>query len=131
MRAPKLLGDPVAARIDRQGGPNYCTGLVLIAQRTFSSAEEFAYDLKSLKRATLIGETTGGGAHARAPHRIDDHFFIEVPFGTFMNPVTKRNREGTGVVPAVKVPPAQALAVAERLARQARARRGPQRSGGR
>lgn len=49
---------------------------VLISSRTFSAGEEFSYDLKSLKRATLIGETTGGGAHTVAPHRIDDHFFI-------------------------------------------------------
>jgi C-terminal processing protease CtpA/Prc len=45
--------------------------LVLISGRTFSASEELAYDLKSFKRATLIGETTGGGAHTVAPHRID------------------------------------------------------------
>ena len=27
-------------------------------------AEQFSYDLKMLKRATLVGETTRGGAHA-------------------------------------------------------------------
>jgi len=32
-----------------------------------------------LKRATLIGETTGGGAHAGVWHRIDDHFGIGIP----------------------------------------------------
>jgi Peptidase family S41/N-terminal domain of Peptidase_S41 in eukaryotic IRBP len=89
---------------------------VLTSARTFSVAEEFSYDLKSLKRATLIGETTGGGAHTVAPHRIDDHFFIRVPFGRFVNPVTKTDWEGTGVEPDVKVSAAEALDVAEKLA---------------
>jgi C-terminal processing protease CtpA/Prc len=89
--------------------------LVLTSARTFSAVEEFSYDLKSLKRATLIGETTGGGAHPMAPHRIDDHFFIRVPFGRFVNPVTKTDWEGSGVEPDVKVSAAEALDVAEKL----------------
>ncbi len=32
---------------------------VLTSGRTFSAAEEFTYDLKNLKRATLVGETDG------------------------------------------------------------------------
>jgi C-terminal processing protease CtpA/Prc len=36
---------------------------LLTSNRTFSGAEEFSYNLKMLKRATIIGETTGGGAH--------------------------------------------------------------------
>jgi C-terminal processing protease CtpA/Prc len=36
---------------------------VLTSARTFSGAEEFTYNLKNLKRATIVGETTGGGAH--------------------------------------------------------------------
>jgi hypothetical protein len=89
---------------------------VLTSASTFSAAEEFAYDLKSLKRATVVGETTGGGAHVVAPHRIDDHFFIRIPFARFVNPITKKDWEGTGVEPDVKVSAAEALAVAEKLA---------------
>ena len=89
---------------------------VLISARTFSVGEEFSYDLKSLRRATLIGETTGGGAHTVAPHRIDEHFFIRVPFGRFVNPVTKTDWEGTGVEPDVKVSASEALEVARKLA---------------
>jgi Peptidase family S41/N-terminal domain of Peptidase_S41 in eukaryotic IRBP len=89
---------------------------VLTSAKTFSAGEQFGYDLKALKRATLIGETTGGGAHTMAPHRIDDHFFIRVPFGRFINPVTKTDWEGTGVEPDVKVPAAEALDVAKKLA---------------
>jgi len=89
---------------------------VLASSSTFSAAEEFAYDLKSLKRATVVGETTGGGAHTVKPHRIDAHFFIRIPFARFVNPITKTDWEGTGVVPGVKVPAAEALAVAQKLA---------------
>ena len=32
-----------------------------------SGAEEFTYDLKNLKRAVIVGETTGGGAHLTRP----------------------------------------------------------------
>ena len=89
---------------------------VLTSARTFSAGELFSYDLKALKRAILIGEATGGGAHPTAPHRIDDHFFVRVPFGRFINPVTKTDWEGMGVEPDVEVPAAEALDVARKLA---------------
>jgi peptidase S41-like protein len=89
---------------------------ILTAARTFSAGEQFSYNLQALKRATLIGETTGGGAHPVAPHRINEHFFVRVPFGRFINPVTKTDWEGTGVAPDVKVPAAEALEVAKKLA---------------
>ena len=93
--------------------------LVLVSGRTFSASEELAYDLKSLKRATLVGETTGGGAHTVAPHRIDEHFFIRVPFGRFVNPITKTDWEGAGVEPDVKVTAQEALDLARKLAAEA------------
>jgi len=91
---------------------------VLTSSRTFSGGEEFAYDLKSTKRATLVGETTGGGAHPVSGHRIDEHFMIGVPFARAINPATHTNWEGTGVEPDVKVPAADALTTAEKLARE-------------
>lgn len=90
---------------------------VLTSRRTFSAAEEFSYDLKNLKRATLIGETTGGGAHTVAPHRLNDHFYIMVPFGRFVNAITKTDWEGTGVEPDIKVAAADALDEALKRAR--------------
>jgi len=91
---------------------------VLTSARTFSGAEEFSYSLKNLKRATLIGETTGGGAHPVDSHRIEAHFSVGVPFARAINPVTKTNWEGTGVEPDVKVPAADALAEAIKLAQE-------------
>lgn len=89
---------------------------VLTSKRTFSGAEEFSYNLKNLKRATIIGETTGGGAHPVSGQRIDDHFLIGVPFARAVNPISKTNWEGTGVEPDVKVPADQAMDVAVKMA---------------
>ena len=89
---------------------------VLTSKQTFSGAEEFTYNLKNLKRATIVGETTGGGAHPVSGHRIDDHFMIGVPFARAINPISKTNWEGTGVEPDVQVPAADALATAQKLA---------------
>ena len=94
------------------GKPAY----VLTSKETFSGAEEFSYNLKNLKRATIIGETTGGGAHPVNGHRIDDHFMIGVPFARAINPISKTNWEGTGVDPDLKVPASDALATAQKLA---------------
>jgi hypothetical protein len=90
---------------------------VLTSSRTFSGAEEFTYDLKALQRATIIGETTGGGAHPVSERRIDEHFTIGVPGARAINPITHTNWEGVGVEPDVKVPAAEALAKAQSLAR--------------
>jgi hypothetical protein len=92
---------------------------VLTSAQTFSGAEEFTYDLKSLKRATIVGETTGGGAHPVSGHRIDEHFMIGVPFARAINPISHTNWEGVGVEPDVKVPAADALVTAQTLIRGA------------
>jgi hypothetical protein len=89
---------------------------VLTSSRTFSGAEEFSYNLKSLKRATLIGETTGGGAHPVSGRRINEHFMIGVPGARAINPITHTNWEGVGVEPDVKVSASEALSTAIKLA---------------
>jgi hypothetical protein len=91
---------------------------VLTSSRTFSGAEEFAYDLKTLKRATIIGETTGGGAHPVTGRRLDEHFTLTVPGARAINPITHSNWEGVGVEPDVNVPAAEALTAAQNLARE-------------
>ncbi len=92
---------------------------VLTSGRTFSGAEEFAYNLKSRGRATLIGEPTGGGAHPGDRHRLDDHYEVFIPCGRAINPITGTNWEGTGVEPDIAVPQEQAyeLAYGEALRR--------------
>lgn len=86
---------------------------ILTSNRTFSGAEEFANNLKVLKRATIIGETTGGGANPGGSVRLNEHFQVFVPGGRAINPITKTNWEGTGVEPDVKVPKDQALHAAQ------------------
>lgn len=85
---------------------------VLTANRTFSAAEEFSNNLKVLKRATIVGETTGGGANPGGRFRVGDHFGVFVPTGRAINPITKTNWEGTGVEPDVKVAKEMALKTA-------------------
>jgi hypothetical protein len=89
---------------------------VLTSKQTFSGGEEFAYDLKNLKRATVVGETTAGGSHPVGPHRAGDHFVVFVPSSLILNPVTRGDWEGTGVTPDVPVKAEDALDTAERLA---------------
>jgi hypothetical protein len=89
---------------------------VLTSAKTISGAEQFCYDLKMLKRATLVGERTRGEAHAGGWHRINDHFGIAIPETRAINPFSKTDWEGTGVEPDVKVNVADALVTAEKLA---------------
>ncbi len=90
---------------------------VLTSATSFSAAEGFSYDLKMLKRATIVGETTSGRGHMGIPHRIDDHFMVLVPGMKVTNPISKTNWEGKGVEPDVKVKAADALLTAEKLAK--------------
>ena len=82
---------------------------VLTSGYTFSGAEEFTYNLKNMERATIVGETTGGGAHPVSPHIINDNFAIGIPFGKAVNPVTNANWEGTGIEPHVKTTRSEAF----------------------
>jgi C-terminal processing protease CtpA/Prc len=85
---------------------------ILTSGFTFSGAEEFTYNLKNMKRAVIVGETTGGGAHPVNEHIINDNFGISVPFGKAVNPITNSNWEGTGIEPHVKAEKSKALDVA-------------------
>lgn len=92
---------------------------VLTSARTFSGAEEFAYDLQTQKRATIVGETTGGGANPGGPVRLPYELTVFVPTGRAINPITKTNWEGVGVKPDVGAAADDALDVALRMARAA------------
>jgi retinol-binding protein 3 len=89
---------------------------ILTSHRTFSGSEALAYDMQALKRATIGGETIGGGAHGTTIYRITDHFGASIPFCREINPVTKTDWEGTGVKPDVAVSADQALLTAHLLA---------------
>ncbi len=86
---------------------------LLTSNKTFSAAEEFAYNLSHLKRATVIGEVTGGAAHNTYEQAAGNGFVISIPYGKAVNAVTKSNWEGTGVKPDIVVPADEALETAE------------------
>jgi retinol-binding protein 3 len=85
---------------------------VLIGPQTASAAEEFAYNLKHLQRATLIGRTTAGGAHPMEAIWIHPHIEAFIPAWRAINPRTGTNWEGTGVEPDIDAPPEEAQKVA-------------------
>ena len=88
---------------------------VLTSGNTFSAAEEFTFDLKNLERATVVGDTTGGGGHTVAGYVFDfDGFRImmRVPYGRAYNPENNEGWEGVGVIPHIAVPAEQALEAA-------------------
>ncbi|MDP3737059.1 MAG: S41 family peptidase [Hyphomonadaceae bacterium] len=85
---------------------------VLTSPRTFSGGEEFAYDMQAFKLGTLIGETTGGGANPGGVMPIGSQLGIFMPNGRPVNPVTKTNWEGIGVIPDIPTPVEDALKVA-------------------
>jgi retinol-binding protein 3 len=99
------------------GPPLFDKDLYILTNRTtFSAAEEFTYDMKNLKRATIIGETTGGGAHPGGFQIVNDSFLVWVPTGRAVNPITKTNWEGTGIAPDIAVESDKALDKARTIA---------------
>jgi C-terminal processing protease CtpA/Prc len=75
---------------------------LLTRSETFSGCEVFAYALKNNKRATLVGETTGGGARGGGQHRVDVHFMTSLPSGRPISPVTNTDWENVDLVPKGK-----------------------------
>jgi hypothetical protein len=102
VQGPKMVDKPV---------------YILTSNRTFSAAEEFTYNLKNMKRATVVGETTGGGAHPVDFVNFDlgdGHYArISLPFGRAVNPITGTNWEGVGVKPNIETSAGQALDIAQ------------------
>jgi retinol-binding protein 3 len=89
---------------------------VLTSPDTFSAAEEFAYNVQVHKRGAVVGETTRGGANPGRGFRLHDHFWVFMPTGQAINPITGSNWDGIGVVPNVKVPMEIALETAHLMA---------------
>lgn len=116
----KMRGEPAASEKPtvpitvprRLNTPLY----VLTSARTGSAAESFAYTLQSAGRATIVGEASGGGANPGGPRSVGDGLRVFISNGSPTNPITKKNWEGTGVIPDVAVASPQALDRAYALA---------------
>jgi C-terminal processing protease CtpA/Prc len=94
LAAPRYLDRPVT---------------VLTSAATFSGGEELAYNLKVLGRATVVGQTSRGGAHPTARIAVTPHVTVTVPTARSINPVTGTNWEGVGVEPDLPVAADEAL----------------------
>jgi hypothetical protein len=85
---------------------------VLIGRATGSAPEEFAYNLKQMERATLVGERTVGAAHPVTVEVVQGSFRVRLPYGRPINPISGENWEGSGVEPHIAVPEEDALKTA-------------------
>jgi len=85
---------------------------VLISSKMYSAPEAFAYTLKHLDRACIIGEASRGGAHLVQMERVNDEIDIRIPVARAYNPITKSNWEGVGVIPDIHVKASNAKAAA-------------------
>jgi C-terminal processing protease CtpA/Prc len=99
-------------------GPRYTDRpvYILTSARTFSGGEALAYDLQALKRATVVGEVTRGGAHASLVLSLREHIELRLPVARTVNAVTGSNWEAIGIQPDVVIPAADALRIAYRAA---------------
>ena len=94
---------------------------LLTDKGTFSSAEEFAYDLQALKRVTIVGENTGGGANPGGivpiyTFKDSSRLGLFISMAHVVNPVTSSNWEGKGVKPDILIDSKEALTKAHHLA---------------
>lgn len=76
---------------------------ILTSKQTFSAAEAFAYTLKHLNKAIVVGEVTKGGANRTKRINLNDKFTIAVPYIQSIHPITKTNWEGKGVQPTIEI----------------------------
>lgn len=90
---------------------------ILVGPRTASAGEDFAYTMQALKRATVVGKPTWGGAHPVTSHAIGGYFVAQIPGARSISPITGTNWEGVGVIPDVDAERVRALTVAHGLLR--------------
>ena len=92
---------------------------ILINKGTGSAAESFAYMMKHLNRATLLGETTVGAGNGSTYFRISNQFMVQVATWETLNAVTNTSWEKVGVVPHIKLDSAEVEQTAFALAKEA------------
>lgn len=106
-------GETIIEVFSQQQNSKYQGGVCLLtSEKTYSGAEAFAYTLKHLGRACIIGETTRGGAHLVKMQQVNDELDIRIPVARAFNPITKSNWERVGVIPTWEVDSLKAKATA-------------------
>ena len=108
-RQGETLMDAISHKASNQYKGQVC---LLISKKTYSAAEAFAYTMKHLNRACVVGEPSGGGAHLVQMEPVNNDIDIRIPVARAYNRITKSNWEGVGVIPTISVNPSQAKAEA-------------------
>ena len=92
---------------------------ILISQTTFSAAESFAFAMKNLGRAELVGATSGGGGYSNDFFALPHGMGASISVGRSYDPRTGLDWQGIGVEPDVAVPQDHALDTAlDRLTKE-------------
>jgi hypothetical protein len=86
--------------------------VLLTSKSTLSAGESFVYNLQALKRATLVGESTAGGANAAGVVPLSAGLALMLSGGRTQHAITGTNWEGTGVKPDIVTPSADSLRAA-------------------
>lgn len=89
--------------------------VVLVGPGTKSAGEDFAYTMQAMKRATVLGEPTWGGANPSRPYRVSDYFAAWIASRRTISPITQTNWEGTGVIPDIRAAQEKSLEMAMAL----------------
>lgn len=92
---------------------------VLTSRATVSAAEEFAFVLRRLGRATIVGDRTSGAGHMNTLSSVGHGFTVSVSFARVSDPVTGAEWEKVGVQPTLVAAPSAALEVAHAQAMRA------------
>lgn len=87
---------------------------ILISRSTFSAAEAFSFRLKTIHRATIIGENTRGGENPIEIQTVNDEYVLYIPAWKLVKSLTGTSSqwEGIGVKPDIEVQSSEALTTA-------------------
>lgn len=110
-KTAEFWADPKEAENMKLSMPLY----ILTSDNTFSAAEDFTYAMQVNKRAIIVGDTTGGGAHPTGPVPVGQGFIVDIPFARSINQITQTDWEGVGILPDYPCNGSEALIKAQQL----------------